>query len=69
MDSLAHIVSKTCGYLVATSNISVKGICQIAAEQCQSKRVATELVAGSSQLRLMPLNAQCSEKLRTGIAG
>jgi hypothetical protein len=27
MSSLSYVVSKTCGYLVATSNISVKGIC------------------------------------------
>jgi hypothetical protein len=31
--------------------------------------MAAELVAGTSQLRLVPLNAQCSEQLRTGIAG
>ena len=31
--------------------------------------MATELVAGTSQLRLIPLNAQRSEQLRTGIAG
>src|SRR6516164_9641879 len=30
--------------------------------------MAVELVAGTSQLRLMPLNTQCSEQLRTGSA-
>ena len=31
--------------------------------------MATELLAGTSQLRLVPINAQGSEQLRTGIAG
>src|SRR5271166_2042805 len=31
--------------------------------------MATELVTGTSQLRFMPLDAQCPEQLRTGIAG
>ena len=31
--------------------------------------MATELVAGTSQLSLMPLDAQRSEQLRTSIAG
>jgi hypothetical protein len=48
MDSLAHIVSKTCGYLVTTSDISFKGVCQIAAQERKSQTMATELVAGTS---------------------
>ena len=31
--------------------------------------MAAELVAGTSQLRLIPFNAQGSEQLRTGVAG
>ena len=31
--------------------------------------MATELVAGTSQLRLVPFNTQRLEQLRTGIAG
>ena len=31
--------------------------------------MATELVAGTSQLRFIPFDAQRSEQLRTGIAG
>ena len=31
--------------------------------------MAAELVTGTSQLRLMPLNTQRLEQLRTGIAG
>jgi len=69
MDSLAYVVSKMFRHVFAATNISIISIGQIAAEQCQSKRVATELVAGTSQLRLVPLNSQCSEQLRTGIAG
>jgi hypothetical protein len=69
MDSLAHIVSKTCGYLVATSNISVKGVCQIAAQGRKSQTMATEHVAGSSQVCLVTFDAQRSEQLRPAIAG
>jgi rRNA-processing protein FCF1 len=48
MDSLAHIVSKMRRYVVATSDISFKGICQIAAQERKSQTMATELVAGTS---------------------
>jgi hypothetical protein len=61
MDSLAHIVSEARGYLVATSNISVKGVRQIAAQERKSQTMATELVAGTSELRLTSLDAQRSQ--------
>jgi hypothetical protein len=57
MDSLSHIVSKTCCHFVATTNISVVGVGQIAAQERESKTMATELVAGSSQIRLIAINA------------
>jgi hypothetical protein len=69
MDSLAHIESKTRGYLVATSNISVKGIRQIATQERKSQTMAPELVAGSSQICLITFNAQRLEQFRAGIAG
>jgi hypothetical protein len=69
MDSLAHIVSKTRGYLVATSNISVKGIRQIAAQERKSETMAAELIAGAAQFRLGSFDAQGSEHPCTGIAG
>jgi hypothetical protein len=57
------------GHLFPTTNVSIVSIGQITAQQRERKRMATELVAGSSQFRLMPLYAQSSEQHRTGIAG
>ena len=37
--------------------------------QRESKTMTAELIAGTSQLRLISLDAQRSEKLRAGIAG
>ena len=69
MDSLSYVVSKTFRYFFATTNISIVSIAQIAAQQRQSETMATELVAGTSQFLFVPLNAQRSQQLRTGLAG
>ena len=55
MDSLSYVVSKTFRHFFATTNVSIVSIGQIAAQERQSKTMAAELVAGTSQLRLMPL--------------
>jgi len=69
MDSMSYVVSETCRYFAAATNISVISIGQITAQKSQSETMAVELVASSSQLRLMAIDAQRSEQLRTGIAG
>ena len=55
MDSLTHVVSKVFGHFFAATNIPVISIGQIAAQQCQSETMAAELVAGTSQFRLISL--------------
>ena len=69
MDAVSYVVSKTFRHFFATTNVSIVRIGQIAAQQCERKRMAAELVAGTSQLRLISLYAQRSEQLRTSIAG
>jgi hypothetical protein len=69
MDSLAYVVSKMFRHVFAATNISIIRIGQIAAQQRQSETVPIELVAGLSQLGIIPFNTQRSEELRTGIAG
>ena len=60
MDSLSHVVSKMFCHFFATTNISIIGIGQIAAQQRESKTMPIELVTGTSQLRFASLNAQRS---------
>jgi hypothetical protein len=69
MDSLAYVVRKVFRQVFAATNISIISIGQIAAQQRQSEAVPSELVAGGSQLGLIPFNTQRSEQLRTSIAG
>jgi hypothetical protein len=61
MDSLSHVASKVFGHFFAVANIPAISIGQITTQQRQSKTVATELIAGTLQLRLISLNAQRSE--------
>ena len=69
MNSLAYVVSKMFRHLFAATKISIISIGQIAAQKRQSEAVPSELVAGGSQLGLIPFNTQRSEQLRTGITG
>ena len=69
MNSMSYVVSEACRYFAAVTNISVISIGQITAQKSQSETMAVELVASSSQLRLMAIDAQRAEQLRTGIAG
>ena len=67
IDSLAHIVTKMCRHFFAAANIPVISVGQITAQQCKCEAVATKLVAGTSQLRLISVDAQRSEQFRASI--
>ena len=69
MDPLSDIVTKPFRHLLATANVSIVSIGQIAAQQCQRQTMAAELGAGASQLRLISIYAQRSEQFRASIAG
>jgi len=69
MDSMSYVVSEACRYFAAATNVSVISIGQITAQKSQGKTMAMELVAGTSQLRLISLYAQHLEQLCTSIAG
>jgi hypothetical protein len=61
MNSLSHIVSETFGHFLATTNVSIIGVCQKNTQERQRETMAAELVAGTSQLRFIPFDAQGSE--------
>jgi hypothetical protein len=69
VNSLADVVSKMFRHLFAATKISITSIGQKAAQKRQCEAVPSELVAGGSQLDLVPFNTQRSEQLRTGITG
>src|SRR6516165_12547053 len=69
MGSLSYVVSEAFRHFSATANIAIVGICQIAAQERQSKTMTAKIVAGTSQLRFMSLYPQCLEQVSSSIAG
>ena len=69
MSSLSYVVSKMSQHFVTGTNVSVVRISQIAAQKCQRQRMATELIAGTSQMRFISLYAHGSKQLRSSMTG
>ena len=69
MNSLSDVVGETLGHFFARMDISLVGICQIAAQQCERKTVAPELIAGAAQLGFLPVDAKRPEQFRSGSVG
>ena len=54
---------------LATTDVAIVSVGEVAAQQRERKAVATELVTGLSQFGLIAFNAQYPEQVCAGIAG
>ena len=69
MSALSYVVDEVVRNLFRQTNVSTISVRQKASEQREGKTMAVKLVAGTSQFLFVPLNAQRSQQLRTGLAG